>query len=633
MLILSINFGHDASICIFDNGKLIDFLEIERDSRFKHHLGIPSQRIEDYLQKNEIEWAQIDFVCVSGTQLWGNFTSDDLIINYEFSQEHASYFTASPVWDLKYFQFGKGEGGGFYIEQIQKQNLVCNPSPVRTEWQLHTIPRPDAALGNSIANVVKSYLELDEKTSIQLQARYFCPLTIFWKGRKVPGFFVDHHAAHANYAAFYSKENSIIVTHDGGLPASPYNSGGVYISLKDKAVFPIVSHGLALGNIYDLVSNALGLDPGKLMGLSSFGRPNKHIAQVTSLYLDSLRSGTPLPSKYIVDLIFTSAKLDQRIRQVGANKFIFDIKGVPIEIAIQAAANTQSLVQNVYVSLISELAEIIHETDPSLRSAYMTGGFSLNCPTNSQINNLSTSIDYKPLPAVGDTGISIGAAVALLNFLSIPINNESMIQEMAPAFPPSYKSRQIESIRSTEIKLLCTTSDEVISKLANELSKGKVICVHQGRSEVGPRALGHRSIIAWAGHENIRDRINIAKGREAWRPLAPIVLKSDFNDYFSGDPDECKYMLTVSKVKSDQIPAVTHVDNTARVQVLDVSEKLLARFLLALKEQGHAPVIINTSFNCSGEPLVESPVDSIRSFLKMNFDYLLIENNIYVPNN
>ena len=633
MLVLSINFGHDASLCIFNDGKLLDFLEIERVSRFKHHLGVSSQCIEDYLKSNRLAWAEIDFVCVSGTQYWGNFTSPDFTIKYEYSPEHSRYFDTSPIWDMKYYLFGNGDGGGFFPEQIQKQKLQSNSSPVRRDWLMQPVAMPDAAIGDSIVNLINFYRNLDHQKSKQIQARYFLPLVVLWNGRKVPGFFVDHHAAHANYAAFYSEKNSIVITHDGGLPSTPYNSGGIYINFHGLGVYPIVSHGLALGNIYDSVAGAFGLDPGKLMGLSSYARPNKHIAQVTAQYLDSLRSGAPLSPKYIVDMIFATAKIDQSIRKVSLSKFSFNIAGVPLEIAMQAAANTQSLVSNVYVGLVSEIAEKIQDADSSVRTAYMTGGFSLNCPTNSLINKVSTSIDYKPLPAVGDTGISIGAAVAFLNFLSIPISSHENDKELAPAFPPSYRTRIIEEIDSNKVSWLRSISEDSIQELVNELSKGKVMCVHQGRSEVGPRALGHRSIIAWAGDESVRDRINTAKGREAWRPLAPIVMKSDFNQYFSGDPDECRYMLTISKVKSSQIPAVTHVDNTARVMVLDESELFLAKILQGIRAKGIAPVIINTSFNCAGEPLVESLADSVRSFCKMKFDFLVLESDIYIPTN
>ena len=320
MLVLSINFGHDASLCLFEDGTLLDFLEVERESRLKHHMGISSKRLENYLLENGISWAQIDFVCLSGTQFWGNFSTSDFEINYGYAQEHKKYFEPSELWDLKHFQFGGSDGGSIYHDQIHQQELKCNPSPVRINWFLHTL-RPDASNSVEIANLVNFYRDLDASKSKQLQARFFCPLVVAWNGRKVPGFFVDHHAAHANYAAYYAKENSVIATHDGGIPETPYNSGGIYINFPSQAVYPLVSHGLALGNIYDLVAGALGLDAGKLMGLASYARPNKHIAYVTSQYLESVRSGSPLTSKYVGDMIFATAQIDQQIRQAGVKKF------------------------------------------------------------------------------------------------------------------------------------------------------------------------------------------------------------------------------------------------------------------------------------------------------------------------
>jgi carbamoyltransferase len=161
------------------------------------------------------------------------------------------------------------------------------------------------------------------------------------------------------------------------------------------------------------------------------------------------------------------------------------------------------------------------------------------------------------------------------------------------------------------------------------LAEGKVLCLHRGRSEVGPRALGHRSIIAHAVSEEIRDRINAAKGREAWRPLAPICRQEDFGDYFAGDRSMGRFMLFTCDVLNPVIPAVTHVDGTARVQCIDASDTWLHPALGLLKAQGHHPVIVNTSFNCAGEPIVETLDHAIASFLRMGFDYLVTELGVF----
>lgn len=631
MRVLSINFGHDASLCLFQDGELIDFLEVERESRLKHHLGISGERITRYLAANGLAWNQIDLVCASGTQYWGTYSSEDLAIHYGYAPDHSRFVQDSPLWEMKNYKLAITESAPSYRDQVGQQELQQREAPVRRQWFLPNLANFVSGHPDGIRQLLTLYRGLDADRSRQIQANYFCPLVMTLNSHRVPGVFVDHHAAHANYAAFYAKENSLIATHDGGLTGSPFNSGGIYLNHLGGPVYPLLSHELSLGHIYDVVAGAMGLDAGKLMGLSSYARPNRHIHPVAVQYLESVRAGKPLPTSFIAGLIFETAKIDPQIRQQHTKKFAFNITSGSLDLAIQAAANAQALVQHVYVSLVSDIAEKIHDVDESVRVAYMTGGFSLNCPTNSLINQVSASIQYKPLPAVGDTGLSIGAAVALFKYLGVSASAGAHADAMAAAFPPSYRSRVPEQMPTTQVRKLDDLTPESVQRLVDELVAGKVLCIHQGRSEVGPRALGHRSILAWAGSEAVRDRINAAKGREAWRPLAPIVLREDFSRFFSGDPDDCRFMLTVSKVKERTIPAVTHVDNTARVQVLDEKELFLTGLLKRLRAKGVAPVIVNTSFNCAGEPLVESLEDAVRSFRKMNFDYLVTETGIYVP--
>ena len=151
---------------------------------------------------------------------------------------------------------------------------------------------------------------------------------------------------------------------------------------------------------------------------------------------------------------------------------------------------------------------------------------------------------------------------------------------------------------------------------ANELISGKIFCHYQGKSEIGPRALGARSIIAHAVDKKIRDTINIKKGRELWRPLAPMVLKDKFNEFFEeigNIEDGAACMLFNYFVKDPiKIPACTHVDNTARVQICE--NNFLIEVLRQLEKLDAVPVIINTSFNIAGEPIVETANQAVRSF-------------------
>ena len=132
---------------------------------------------------------------------------------------------------------------------------------------------------------------------------------------------------------------------------------------------------------------------------------------------------------------------------------------------------------------------------------------------------------------------------------------------------------------------------------------------------------------------SIRDVINDKKGRERWRPLAPICAVEDFPTYFTGDIEDARFMLTISKSKTSKIPAVTHVDNTARVQVIDQRESFIYSVLKELRNLKVDPVIVNTSFNCAGEPVVETFEDAAKSFIDMGFDYLVSEKDIFIKNN
>jgi len=624
MKLLSINFGHDASLCVFKDGMLIDFCELERETRIKHHFGLTSDLIAVYLERLDMGFDEFDLVAVSGTQLWGLFHSADIAVTYGYTPDHAKFCRPSPHWASENYRFFDGVTGGWAVH-VEREKLSVSPSPMRLDWG--PVFRGISSSFTAITNLARDFTGAAPDVKSQMQARCLTPLTLTIGKISKPGFFVDHHAAHANYAGYYSGAHSIMVTHDGGLVAAPFTSGGIYLFDKADGALPFASHRLALGNIYDLVSRQFGIDPGKLMGLSSYARPNKHVDAIIRQYSQSLHAPDTLPPGYIATLLATSASLDQVLRDKVIAKFRFGFKDVAL--AIQSAANTQQLVQQVYVEQIGSYCEKLSLALDGYSRVFMTGGFSLNCPTNTAISQSYPGLDFRPLPAVADTGLSLGAAVAAHYFLHIPLKFNCAEGVMAAAFPPSSLDHNAFDEIQSGLVLVDVRPESRVDFVADSLLEGKIICLHRGRSEVGPRALGRRSIIAWAGLEETRDRINRSKRRESWRPLAPICSIDDFHDYFVGDPEECRFMLTTSKVISRAIPAVTHVDNTARVQVIDKEDELLYGVLARIKSRGFAPVIVNTSFNCASEPLVETVADAARSFKKMRFDYLVTEAGIF----
>lgn len=626
MKILSINFGHDASIALFENEILLDFLEIERISRLKHHIGVTSNNIKDFLLQNQISFEDIASVSISGTQNWPLCHSSDINIDFKLIDKHYELFNND---NIKLIEKNNNtlqsptEVTGAFINHLKHQFInTRTPSPNRLEWGSPFIDG---------ANVIEENIYQIFKNCCD-NKRYICPdfyfpLTFSYNGILKPGFYINHHAAHAFHAAKYSKASSIIVTHDGGLNTIPFNSGGIYFYDSKLGLLPINSHNFAFGDIYDKVSNFFGLTPGKLMGLASFGNATTYVHELENIAFKIFNSPTSVRNDNINELVKTIldiSKNSQSINTNGLTEFNFEFEDR--NFAIQAAVNTQTLVQSLYCKQISRVVSLIQNIKPDTKDLMLTGGFTLNCPTNSQLAVMLPSFNIKPLPACGDTGISFGGAVAL-NYLSKNKNlSDENLDFNNAAFPIS-KLNKINHIQNKEFVLRPIDKNNLINLISKLLSENKIICINRGRSEVGPRALGNRSIIALASSSRTRDLINTAKGRENWRPLAPICCDIDFHDYFEGSVSNSRFMLFTNKVKTDLTNAIKHVDNTARVQCLYDKTDWLYQTLQALKSKGLTPVIVNTSFNCAGEPIVEDLEQSLNSFEKMGFDCLVYNND------
>lgn len=495
-------------MCIFVEGKLVDFIEVERETRSKRHVGLKSSFILDYLDRNDMTFEIFDAICISGTQQWGLWHDEDLEIEYGFSQQHKLITTNFIGWNSNnnILEYGTLPDGASLPTRFPKNtywnSLKVSPSVTKKTWQtpyFKNLKFTSAAM-NSTMN------KLNERSKGKQNFYYkdfFMPLTIKLFETQKPGFYIDHHAAHAHYAAYYSKGKSIIVTHDGGLPTTkfgpkkqtsfPFNSGGIYLFQENTGVVPLVSHNLALGYLYDNVAHSVksGLDAGKLMGLASYGRFSPSVNFVTDTYINSLYEedfSKPKIKEY-VGHILALAQLDKNVKKDFIKKFKFEFNDV-LE-AMQNAADIQYFVQRTYVETVSSVCEMVNGVEPSFKNVFMTGGFSLNCPTNSAINHFSPRLNYIPLPGVADTGISLGGAVALHFLLGLDLEMENSKDTMAPAFPPSSVNPFSGKQNFNKLdKVVCET-DEICNFVAKELAEGKIFCIHRGRSEVGPRALGH----------------------------------------------------------------------------------------------------------------------------------------------
>ncbi|MFD9123316.1 carbamoyltransferase [Kitasatospora sp. NPDC059571] len=443
-------------------------------------------------------------------------------------------------------------------------------------------------------------------------------------GYEGPVDFVTHHESHAA-SAFYCSgfEESALFVADavGEWATTSYGSGTAEgLHLVEEVRFP---HSLGL--LYSAVTNYLGFevnsDEYKVMGLAPYGKP-RFVDRLESLF--ARRGGGQF-------------RLDLRYFDFGGGRRMFtdalpDLLGIPARspegslssLHEDIAASLQSLLESVLLENLTHLSTIV----PSGRLCY-AGGVALNCVANSVLRRRGPFDEIFVQPAAGDAGGAIGAAAlvhhrqtgqfprqrlrdARLGYAERPARVRALLAESDIAF------RDFDGDRAG---LVATT--------ATALAGGAVVGWFRGRAEFGPRALGSRSILADPRDDRMRDRINaLVKKREAFRPFAPAVAAERCAEFFDLDIPS-PFMLETAQVIVDGLPAITHVDGSARVQTVDGSDDPAFHALLtAFGERTGIPVLLNTSFNMRGEPIVNSAEDALACFVRSDLDVLVIEDCI-----
>jgi carbamoyltransferase len=425
-------------------------------------------------------------------------------------------------------------------------------------------------------------------------------------GRGGPEFVcVPHHRAHAA-SAFYASglESAAVVVNDG-------NGEDESISVWEARFgAPLVrreawprSH--SLGFMYDAACRAIGLtflEAGKTMGLAAYGKA-KSIAPWRLMEGEGTEFHPPFALGPEADYLDIIPAWEERLGDLGS---------IPVstpsasldgdEFAVQLAWSAQAEVETIVPALV-EHARAITGLDP----VCMAGGVALNCSTNGLLDDPV----YVP-PVSADAGAALGAAWAVA-------------PPPAPLSPLSpYLGLEVETPASVPDGWTAGLLEP--SAVVERLLQGQVGAVAWGRAEVGPRALGHRSLIAMPGEVAMRDRLNTIKGRELWRPLAPIGTPEANGRFWEGPAELQRYMLgaaSVTPLGEKRIPATVHVDSTARAQIAD-GAGFIRDVLTALGEGGEDPVLINTSFNTRGEPIVNTADDAVRSAEALGVDFLVL---------
>jgi carbamoyltransferase len=433
--------------------------------------------------------------------------------------------------------------------------------------------------------------------------------------------FADHHLSHAASAFYISNfSRSAILTIDGvgewATTAKFVGEGGKIRKLRE------IRYPHSLGLLYSAVTAFLGFkvnnDEYKVMGLASFGKPKYRdkIAKLVTLFDDG---------SFRLNLEYFSFMYDATKMYGDAFVDLFGPARVPESFVTQYHMDVAASLQSVLEEAIVRLACAFHN-EVGTENLCFAGGTALNCTANWRIFKDSPFKRICIQPAAGDGGGSMGAALyayyAQHEYSGGTSRHSSLLG-------PHFSDADIEaSLKEYDVQYVKYGEETLCKKTAQLISKNQIVGWFQGRMEFGPRALGCRSILANATNPSMKDILNArVKFREDFRPFAPAVLAEKAQEYFDC-PFESPFMLFIAPVKEgkgDTIPSVTHVDGTARVQTVSKEDNPIFHRLIAEFEKiSGVPVVINTSFNIRGEPIVCSPHDAIKCFLKTDIDFLVI---------
>lgn len=588
MYILGIScFYHESAACLIRDGKVVAASAEERFTRKKHDSDFPRESAKFCLKAANIKADDLDHVVFYEKPFW------------KFARILISSLAQYP-WAMRVFSKGM------------------------TVWLLDKL---------WVRSIISDELKVE-------------PAKIL---------FVPHHISHAASAFFASPfSESAILTMDGvgewTTTAWGVGKGG-NLRLFEEIKFP---HSLGL--LYSTLTAYLGFQVNdgeyKVMGMAPYGKP-KYLNKVRKLvkkykdgsfklnleYFAFQRSTTKSFSAKFVDLFGRPRPKDL--------KFFTKASGYPAYFGKkpkdyaklcelnQKYADIAASIQSLTEELILDLAENVYQKT-KIENLCIGGGVGLNSVANGLLFKKGPFKRIFVQPAAGDDGGSLGAAMYVYHTLLG--KKRSFVQEHC-YFGAEFSEKEIEKfLKNRKIKYRKIASEaKLCDFLANEIVKGKVIGFYHGRAEWGPRALGARSIIADPRREEMKDIVNTKiKFREPYRPFAPVTLAEKAKDYFElGDKyhgDLTKFMLGVFAVKRSfkkVIPAITHIDGSARPQIVDRGQN--ARYFDIIKKFGEKTgvyVLLNTSFNLKGEPIVNSPQDAYRTFMASGLDILALERYI-----
>ena len=439
--------------------------------------------------------------------------------------------------------------------------------------------------------------------------------------------YAGHHQAHAASTFYYSgfKEAAILTVDGvGEWDTTSFGRGnGNGLEILETVEFP---HSIGL--LYSTITGYLGFEVNegeyKVMGLAPYGKP-RHVDLIKKLIIDQPDGQYNLDLRYFDFRSFKRMYSDEMLNLFGHPPRQPRTK--ILDFHKDLARSLQYVLEEILMGKIKYLHELT-----GTENLCMAGGVALNCVANGRIKREGPFKRMFIQPAAGDSGGALGAA-AIAHMRRTNGKTESLSTFRHAYLGPSFSSEEVTSfVQSTGIKSRDFRGREadLLEVVARMLAAGKIVGWFHGRMEFGPRALGARSILADPRSDTMQDRINsIIKQRESFRPFAPAVLEDRVAAHFDLDHPS-RYMLETCQVKSPiKLPAITHVDGSARVQTVDGdTNPRFARLLQTFERLTGCPILLNTSFNLNYEPIVCTPADALICFIRSGLDALVLEDYV-----
>ena len=585
MKILGIScFYHDSAAALIKNGEIINCVQEERFSRKKHDSNFPSNSIKFILEENNLKLNDIDYIVFYEKPFIKFERLIETYLHY-VPKGFKSFKNALPIW----------------IKEKLFQKII-------------------------IKDLLKDIDESYDKKNI---------------------FFSKHHYSHAASAFFPSSfKKALVVTFDG---VGEWETTSVFLG-EDNKLKPlkVINFPNSLGLLYSAFTYFCGFKVNsgeyKLMGLAPYGEA-KFTKLIKENLIDIKEDGSfRLNDKYFnysIGLTMTNTRFS-KLFNVQPRKSGSKIE----EIYMDIAASIQVVIEEIILKMMSSL-----KNEFKIENLCLAGGVALNCVANGKIFKSKLFKNIWIQPASGDAGGALGAA---LGFYYENLNNNRLTDNLDKMkfsyLGPKFTNEKIkEDLKKLNGVFKECNDDEIINITAKCLASGKVIGWFQDKMEFGPRALGNRSIIADPTSKDMQKKLNLKiKFRESFRPFAPIILEEKINEWFEYGMIS-PYMLLVDflkkdkrKIKTDnfkgleklntprsEVQAITHVDFSARIQTVNNHSNIkFYKLLQKFNELKKIPILINTSFNVRGEPIVCTPSDAFKCFMATDMDILVLQNFI-----